>query len=125
MRKEAIPWKHGVVLVCTNQRPDGASKPSCGRMRGEQVRRQLKQDTRDGGGASAECRVLSSSCLNGCTEDGVVVAVVPGEEICVVQPGADDDELLAWVQEQMERLAEGGSSKTRRTLSRLAGKVRR
>ena len=124
MRKEAIPWKHGVVLVCTNQRPDGASKPSCGRVRGEQVRRQLKQSTRAEGGAAAQCRVLSSSCLDICPADGVAVAVVPGEDICVVTPDADDAELLTWVQEQMTRLSEGGG-KTRRTLSRLAGKVRR
>ncbi|MFT5685866.1 MAG: putative metal-binding protein [Myxococcota bacterium] len=123
MKKEDIPWKHGVVLVCTNQRPDGANKSSCGRVRGEQVRRQLKQDTRANGGAAAQCRVLSSSCLDVCPENGVAVAVIPGEEIRIVTPGADDAELLAWVQEQMGRLAEGG--KARRTLSRLAGKVRR
>lgn len=123
MKKEEVPWRHGVVLVCTNQRPDGADKPSCGRIRGEQVRRQLKQDTRAGGGAAAQCRVLSSSCLGLCPEDGVAVAVVPGDELQVVTPGEDDEALLAWVQEQIGRQAEGG--KARRTLSRLAGKVRR
>jgi hypothetical protein len=119
-----VPWKHGVVLVCTNQRPDGATKPSCGRIRGEQVRRQLKQDTRAGGGAAAQCRVLSSSCLDVCPADGVAVAVVPGEEIRIVTPDADDAALLAWVQEQMTRLSEGGGG-ARRTLSRLADRVRR
>ena len=131
MRSDKIPWQHGVVLVCTNQRPDGAERPSCGRARGALVKETLKKQTRAGGGPAAACRVLTTSCLDLCPADGVAVAMVPGDQLRVVDPEreGDLDALLAEVRQHMADLAAAASAsapasgeeggRTRRLLSRL------
>lgn len=123
MRTEEVPWKHGAVLVCTNERGPDAARPSCGRIRGLKLREWLKHSSRAGGGAGAQCRVLASSCLDVCPDDGVAVAILPGEEILVVNPDADRPALLAAVQEHMQQRAEGGRG--RKVLSRLRSRVKR
>jgi len=106
MRQTPTPWKHGVVLVCTNERAPGAAKPSCGRARGEELKRWLKEAAREGGGAAADCRVLSTGCLDVCPADGVAVALLPGDEVLVVDPEVDRAALLTRVQAHMTAVAE-------------------
>ncbi len=119
------PWQHGVVLVCNNQRPDGAPKPSCGRDAGNQLKAWLKIAAREGGGAAAGCRVLTTSCLDVCPHHGVAVALMPGNEVVVADSSTDRDALLARVQEHMTAVASDGQAahggRGRRLLKRLRG----
>ena len=110
MRQTPTPWQHGVVLVCTNERPPGAAKPSCGRARGEALKGWLKQELRQGGGPAAQCRVLTTSCLDVCPADGVAVALEPGGDVFVVDPVADRAALLAHIQSHMTAVAEAASA---------------
>ncbi|NOY25324.1 MAG: (2Fe-2S) ferredoxin domain-containing protein [Oligoflexia bacterium] len=103
MRDSPTPWRHGVVLVCDNQRPQDASKPGCGRAQGRALRSWLKQAARQGGGPGAACRVLNSSCLGVCPEHGVAVALEPGDQIVVVDPATDRQALLDRVQAHMSK----------------------
>lgn len=120
MREAEVCWKRGVVLVCTNQRPEGAPKPSCGRVRGKALRTWLKQAARAEGGAAAEARVVGSSCLGLCPPDGVAVAMMPGNEMLVVEPTRDKPELL-------ERLRAHYEARSPRSgmVGRLRNKLRR
>jgi predicted metal-binding protein len=116
MREAESTFKDGVILVCTNQRPDGSPKPSCGRVRGEGLRAWLKEQ----GKRDAELRgvrVVSSSCLGICPSDGVVVSATPANRSVVVDPVADRDAVL-----QFARECFGGG---RSAFDRLRGKLRR
>lgn len=121
MREEPASWKHGVVLVCTNERAAGAAKPSCGHDRGLKLRHWLKAACRGEDGPVSECRVLATSCLDTCPADGVAVALEPGGRVLVVDPEADGDALLAEVTAHMQGLAAptGVRSKARSVLGRL------
>ncbi|MFT4977727.1 MAG: hypothetical protein ACI8S6_003634 [Myxococcota bacterium] len=124
MRSDKIPWKHGVVLVCNNERAAGAGRASCGLLRGKRVKDELKHSTRAGGGPASECRVLNTSCLDLCPADGVAVALLPGDELRVVDPDkpGDLDALLEDVQAHMTTQAEGGG---RGLLGRIRDRTRR
>lgn len=106
MRDEPVPWKHGVVLVCTNERDPATGKTSCGRERGTRLREQLKLQLKSAGGPAAECRVLGTSCLDVCAADGVTVAVWPGDKVWVVDPEKDRPALIERIQAHMKALAE-------------------
>ena len=125
MRDTPAPWKHGVVLVCMNERPAGAPKPSCGRANGQALKSWLKDAAREGGGPAAECRVLNSTCLDVCPEHGVAVALMPGDEVVVADPLTDREALLARVQAHMAEVArhEGGpGARVRGVLGKLRGR---
>lgn len=119
MEDSSTPWKHGVVLVCTNQRPEGAPKPSCGRLQGQSVKAWLKPRLRELGGPAAECRVLTTSCLGVCPQAGVAVALVPGNEVVVVDPVADRQALEQRVVHHMQELAGGQGGRKRSLLGKL------
>lgn len=101
VESKPVPWKHGVVLVCMNERAPGAGKPSCGRARGTELKGWLKDALRAEGGAGAECRVLNSTCLDLCPDNGVAVTILPGDEILVVDPERDREALKERVQKQL------------------------
>ncbi|MCB9779958.1 MAG: hypothetical protein H6742_15445 [Alphaproteobacteria bacterium] len=127
MREVSAPWEHGVVLICNNQRPDGSAKPSCGRGAGDGLKAWLKQAAREQDGPVARCRVLTSSCLDVCPADGVAVALMPGNEVLVVDPEADRDALLGRVRAHMAAHASpseagGARGAARRVLGRLRGR---
>lgn len=124
MRDTPAPWKHGVVLVCNNQRPDGAPKPSCGRMQGESVKAWLKPRLRELDGPAGQCRVLTTSCLDVCPRDGVAVALLPGNEVVVVDPVADREALEARIVAHMDQVAQDKSpgGRGRRLLGKLRGR---
>ncbi|MCB9744277.1 MAG: hypothetical protein H6740_16890 [Alphaproteobacteria bacterium] len=124
MREEQTPWKHGVVMVCAHERPEGASKPSCGKLAGTKLRQWLKEAARAQEGPISECRVMLTGCLDVCPHDGVTVGFEPGSRVVVVDPVADREALLALAREHVEGLAagEGGArKKARRALGRLLG----
>ena len=95
------------MLVCTNERPEGAPKPSCGRLRGTKLRAWLKDHTRAADGPP-EVRVMATSCLGICPADGVAVALVPDGDVCVVDPVGERDTLLSTVREWIGRRGKRG-----------------
>ena len=121
MRDAPTPWKHGVVLVCANEREPGAARPSCGRLRGQRLRSWLKAAARAEGGPVSECRVLESSCLDVCPADGVAVALMPRNRLLVVDAEADQDALLSEVKAHFEGAA-SPRGKARRALGLLRGR---
>jgi len=68
-------WR-AAVLVCRNERPPGAEKPSCGAARGSALREWLKAQAREAG-VGRQVIVLETSCLGVCSPLGVTVSVVP------------------------------------------------
>lgn len=98
MDKSPVPWKHGVVLVCMNERAPGGSKPSCGRARGTELKGWLKDTLRAEGGPGAECRVVNTSCLDLCSERGVAVVMMPGDEALIVDPERERDKVKQTIQ---------------------------
>lgn len=68
-----IYTKH--IFVCTNQRPDGAPKPSCGSTHGEAVIAEFKKLIRQND-LSVEIRTQKTGCMDVC-EQGPAVVVYP------------------------------------------------
>ena len=68
-----IYTKH--IFVCTNQRPDGAPKPSCGSAHGEAVIAEFKKLIRQND-LSVEIRTQKTGCMDVC-EQGPAVVVYP------------------------------------------------
>ena len=66
------PTWQATVLVCCNQRPEGAEKASCGRERGAELRAWLKGRARDEG-LKGNLLVAETSCLGVCSPLGVMV----------------------------------------------------
>jgi len=63
------------VLVCTNRRPDGHPRGSCGGSGGDTLRASLKEAVK-ARGLAGRIRVIGTTCLDLC-EQGPVVAVFP------------------------------------------------
>jgi (2Fe-2S) ferredoxin len=63
------------ILVCSNQRPEGAQKPSCGHRGGLEVYRAFKDGVRRLG-LRADVMVVRSGCQKHCSR-GVVVTIWP------------------------------------------------
>lgn len=63
------------VFVCTNQRPDGAPKPSCGSVHGEALIAEFKKLVRQHE-LSVEIRTQKTGCMDVC-EQGPAVVVYP------------------------------------------------
>lgn len=66
-----------LVFVCTNERPEGASRPSCGRRGGAEVRTAFKRALA-ARGLNDVVRATASGCLDSC-EQGVSVVVFPDD----------------------------------------------
>ena len=67
------PWKQ--ILVCVNERPPDATKPSCGPQGGLAVYRAFKDAVRSRG-VRDRVMVTRTGCLKHCSR-GIVVAVQP------------------------------------------------
>lgn len=120
MRPETPPWQHGVVLVCTNERGPGATKPSCGKASGELLAGWLKSACRQETGPVGQIRVLRTSCLDVCPHKGTVVAFEPGAQVLTVDPEADRDALLDATKAHFAGVAQGeGGGRARRILGKL------
>ncbi len=90
---EAPPKWKTLVLVCDNERPADAPRPSCRPQGGGELREWLKAELKREG-LWGQVRVLSTSCLDLCTQ-GVTVCLDGGRDRLVVDPQADRAELLA------------------------------
>lgn len=63
------------VFVCTNRRPEGAIKPSCGNRGGEEIRNAMKKALA-ARGLHKRLRANAAGCLDAC-EEGPAVVVYP------------------------------------------------
>lgn len=80
------------VFVCTNRRPEGAIKPSCGPRGGDAIRAALKKAVARRG-LNTKIRANAAGCLDVC-EEGPAIVVYP-EGIWYVGVGAEDvDEIV-------------------------------
>ena len=81
-----------LVLVCANERPPGAPKPSCGHQGASELRDWLKHQLK-ADGSWGRARVVESGCLDVCMT-GVTV-VINGQTRLVLDPSAEREALLA------------------------------
>ena len=68
-----IYQKH--LFICTNQRPEGAAKPSCGEAHGLELISEFKKLIKEKG-LSVEIRTQKTGCLDLC-DHGPVLVVYP------------------------------------------------
>jgi (2Fe-2S) ferredoxin len=68
-----IYQKH--LFICTNQRPEGAGKPSCGEAHGLELISEFKKLIKEKG-LSVEIRTQKTGCLDLC-DHGPVLVVYP------------------------------------------------
>ena len=85
-----------MVLVCANERDPASGKSSCGRERGSDLRRWLRDRCREAGLTD---QVLCSTvrCLGVCSPMGVTVAIIDrdvGGGHLVVSEGPEDHQRL-------------------------------
>jgi len=70
-----MPIPRVQILVCANERPPGASKPSCGPRGGDELYRRFKDRVRELG-VRDEVIVTRTGCLKHCSY-GITVGVWP------------------------------------------------
>lgn len=70
-----MPYPRVQILVCANERPPGAEKPSCGPRGGAEVYRRFKDAIRERG-LRERMIVTRTGCLKHCSH-GVTVGVWP------------------------------------------------
>lgn len=63
------------IFICTNQRPEGAARPSCGDERGTALVSEFKKQLKDRG-LSIEVRAQKTGCLDVC-DFGPALVVYP------------------------------------------------
>ena len=88
----AVPTPRVHLLVCTNDRGEGAAKPSCARRCGVELYYRLKDRIKELG-LRDEVLVTRTGCLKHCSR-GTTVAVWPGNLWHGAVEVADADELL-------------------------------
>jgi (2Fe-2S) ferredoxin len=71
-----MPQRDHYVFVCTNRRPDGHPKGSCGERGADDVHQALKQQLFQRGLAKGAARVCTASCLDQCSA-GVSILIEP------------------------------------------------
>ncbi len=98
----APAWE-AAVLVCCNQRPEGAKRSSCG-AKGLALRDALKLCAREAG-ARDRVLVASTSCLGVCSPWGTTVAVlVAGRRtMWVVAPGTPPEAVWSAIAAVLEK----------------------
>ena len=90
-----------LVLVCNNQRPPDAPKPSCGPQGGARLRDELKAALM-AEGLWGRVRVVSTGCLDICLK-GVTVVLDGGARRLVLDPELEKDALLAEISASLDR----------------------
>jgi predicted metal-binding protein len=87
------PNTHRHLLVCTNVREPGASKPSCGHHGAIELRERLKKDVKHAG-LKGTLKVTAVGCLDYCPAEGVAVGFYPENAFYVVD--AEEDVQALW-----------------------------
>lgn len=80
------------LFVCTNRRPEGATKPSCGSRGGEAIRAALKKALAKRG-LNGTIRANAAGCLDACEEGPAIVVYPEGVWYVGVDVG-DVDEIV-------------------------------
>jgi (2Fe-2S) ferredoxin len=80
------------ILICTNERPEGAAKPCCAHRDGLAVYHQFKDRARELG-LRDRVMVTRTGCLKHCSQ-GLTVAVQPANAWYAGVTVADVDEIL-------------------------------
>lgn len=80
------------LFVCTNRRPEGAPKPSCGPRGGDGIRAALKKAVAKHG-LRARVRANAAGCLDICEEGPAIVVYPQGIWYAGVRP-EDVDEIV-------------------------------
>lgn len=88
---QPMPTRERYVWVCTNRRPDGHPKGSCGERGAESIKDGLKIAC-GSAGLAPTVRVMHSGCMDLC-EHGVAVAVMP-DDVLLGAIVADDIPVL-------------------------------
>ena len=88
---DPAPYYRLHVFCCTNQRPPGAPKPSCGHQGSEPLRNYLKQKAKEQG--LKDVRVNTAGCLDRC-ELGPCMVIYPEGVWYGYKTQADIDEIL-------------------------------
>ena len=82
------------LFFCTNQRPDGAERPSCGQCDSARMRAYVKTRIKELGLAGAgQVRVNTAGCLDRC-EEGPCLVVYPEGVWYTYIDEADLDEII-------------------------------
>ncbi len=109
MQRIKPPWSERIVLVCDNCRAPGAIKPSCGHHGAEELRNWLKARLRESGDWGG-IRVVTTSCLDVCPEEGVTVSIQEDQEepeLWILDPEKDRELLLTRIRKQGDEKANG------------------
>lgn len=97
MVREVDPRWRGAVFICHNERPAGASRPSCGAGGGVSLRAWVR-DRLGERGWRREVLVSRSGCLDVCSGQGTTVALMHADgrprEVFVVRDPEDRELLL-------------------------------
>ena len=88
-----MPFRERYLFVCTNRRPDGHPKGSCGAKGSEDILAKLKEAFAKRGVAKELVRACGSSCLDMC-ETGVTVLQEP-EHVAYGRVHLDDIDEVA------------------------------
>jgi predicted metal-binding protein len=88
------PYKH-LVLLCTNVRPPGSEKPSCGHHDATELRAWLKKQLKAHGVWGKGVRVATTGCLDLCPAQGVILSFDGGDSLVHACANDDRDEILA------------------------------
>lgn len=79
MKPVKPPFRTRQLQICTNQRPAGAEKPSCGYHGSVEARERLKAAVK-AAGRKGELMVVGTTCLGYCPASGYVAAILPDNE---------------------------------------------
>jgi predicted metal-binding protein len=89
------------LFVCTNDRGEGAKRPSCARRGSEELRQQVKAACK-AKGFGKSVRINSAGCLDQC-ERGIAAVLYPsGKWLLDLGPG-DAETLVAAVEEELKK----------------------
>ena len=88
---DPAPYYEAHVFVCTNDRGEGAKRPSCARAGSEKLRDYMKAQARAAG--LKDVRINASGCLDRC-ELGPTMVIYPEAVWYTYRTKADVDEIL-------------------------------
>lgn len=98
--RELKPNCQHLVLLCTNERPPGAQKPSCGHHGAAELRAWLKTRLKEEGLWGEQARVVPTGCLDVCPAQGAVMSFDGGGSLTLVDCAEDREAIVARVRAQ-------------------------
>lgn len=96
------PNCQNLILLCTNERPPGAEKASCGHHGSPALRAWLKTRLKQEGLWGEQVRVVPTGCLDVCPAQGAVLSMDGGRSLTLVDCEADREEIVARIRTQVD-----------------------